>query len=55
VLFTSNTALNDRQLSKDKPEAQEKWATKKELQYELLSDPESKLIKRLGSFVAPNK
>ncbi|OCF31101.1 hypothetical protein I317_07632 [Kwoniella heveanensis CBS 569] len=41
-------------LSKDKPEAQQKWITKKELTYKLLCDPESKLIKRLGAFVAPN-
>lgn len=41
-------------LSKDSPESQDKWATKKTLQYELLCDPESKLIKKLGAFVAPN-
>ncbi|BEI93441.1 uncharacterized protein CcaverHIS019_0510690 [Cutaneotrichosporon cavernicola] len=36
-------------LSKDKPAAQLKWKTKKEFKYHLLSDPESKLIKRLGA------
>ncbi|CAK9785222.1 thioredoxin-like protein [Cutaneotrichosporon oleaginosum] len=41
-------------LSKDKPAAQLKWKTKKELKYHLLSDPESKLIKRLGAFIAPS-
>ncbi|WVR05814.1 hypothetical protein IAU60_002839 [Kwoniella sp. DSM 27419] len=41
-------------LSKDKPEAQQKWINKKELTYKLLCDPESKFIKRLGAFVAPN-
>ncbi|CAD6586104.1 MAG: hypothetical protein TREMPRED_004334, partial [Tremellales sp. Tagirdzhanova-0007] len=41
-------------LSKDKPEAQQKWITKRELNYKLLCDPESKLIKRLGAFVQPN-
>ncbi|BEJ10685.1 hypothetical protein CspHIS471_0101070 [Cutaneotrichosporon sp. HIS471] len=41
-------------LSKDKPAAQLKWKTKKEFKYHLLSDPESKLIKRLGAFVLPN-
>jgi peroxiredoxin Q/BCP len=41
-------------LSKDKPAAQLKWKTKKEFKYHLLSDPESKLIKRLGAFIAPN-
>ncbi|WVQ85427.1 hypothetical protein IAT38_007592 [Cryptococcus sp. DSM 104549] len=40
-------------LSKDKPEAQNKWKTKKSLTYSLLSDPESQLIKRLGAFVLP--
>lgn len=41
-------------LSKDSPASQDKWATKKTFQYELLCDPESKLIKKLGAFVAPN-
>ncbi|KAK8865863.1 hypothetical protein IAR55_001011 [Kwoniella newhampshirensis] len=40
-------------LSKDTPAAQQKWITKKELNYKLLCDPESKLIKRLGAFVLP--
>lgn len=31
------------------------WRTKKELNYSLLSDPESKFIKKLGAFVQPNK
>ncbi|RXK36020.1 peroxiredoxin Q/BCP [Tremella mesenterica] len=41
-------------LSKDKPEAQQKWIKKKDLNFKLLCDPESKLIKRLGAFVQPN-
>ncbi|WRT64066.1 uncharacterized protein IL334_000994 [Kwoniella shivajii] len=41
-------------LSKDKPEAQQKWITKKDLTYKILSDPQSQLIKRLGAFVLPN-
>lgn len=36
-------------LSADKPQAQDKWSTKKELQYTLLSDPERKLITALGA------
>ncbi|GMK59687.1 hypothetical protein CspeluHIS016_0802930 [Cutaneotrichosporon spelunceum] len=40
-------------LSKDKPAAQLRWKTKKTFQYHLLSDPENKLIKRLGAFVLP--
>lgn len=40
-------------LSKDTPTAQQKWKTKKSLTYHLLSDPKSKLIKRLGAFVPP--
>ncbi|WWD17953.1 hypothetical protein CI109_102398 [Kwoniella shandongensis] len=40
-------------LSRDTPAAQQKWITKKELNYKLLCDPESKLIKRLGAFVLP--
>jgi len=41
-------------LSKDKPEAQQKWKTKKNLNYSLLCDPQSQLIKRLGAFVLPS-
>ncbi|RSH81956.1 uncharacterized protein EHS24_008155 [Apiotrichum porosum] len=41
-------------LSKDKPAAQQKWIDKKDLNYKLLCDPESKLIKKLGAFVLPN-
>ncbi|AAW42425.2 hypothetical protein CNC04710 [Cryptococcus deneoformans JEC21] len=40
-------------LSKDTPTAQQKWKAKKSLNYHLLSDPKSKLIKRLGAFVPP--
>ncbi|WVN90304.1 uncharacterized protein L203_105540 [Cryptococcus depauperatus CBS 7841] len=40
-------------LSKDSPAAQEKWKIKKNLNYHLLCDPQSKLIKRLGAFVPP--
>ncbi|ORX35554.1 thioredoxin-like protein [Kockovaella imperatae] len=42
-------------LSKDKPAAQQRWKDKKELNYNLLCDPQSKLIKRLGAFLAPDK
>lgn len=31
------------------------WATKKSLNYSLLSDPSNQLIKKLGAFVQPNK
>ncbi|ORY26331.1 thioredoxin-like protein [Naematelia encephala] len=41
-------------LSKDKPAAQQRWIDKKELNYKLLCDPDSKLIKKLGAFVLPN-
>lgn len=35
-------------LSKDKPAAQAKWIKKKDLNYRLLCDPESKFIKKWG-------
>ncbi|GFZ46927.1 Peroxiredoxin [Saitozyma sp. JCM 24511] len=40
-------------LSRDEPKAQQRWKEKKGLNYRLLCDPESKLIKRLGAFVPP--
>ncbi|WOO83381.1 Peroxiredoxin bcp1 [Vanrija pseudolonga] len=40
-------------LSKDSPSAQQKWINKKELNYKLLCDPDSQLIKKLGAFIPP--
>ncbi|KAK4688216.1 thioredoxin-dependent peroxiredoxin, partial [Tremellales sp. Uapishka_1] len=40
-------------LSRDGSGPQKSWKTKHGLGYSLLCDPESKLIKRLGAFVAP--
>jgi peroxiredoxin Q/BCP len=42
-------------LSTDKPAAQDKWIQKKELNFPLLSDPNSELLKKLGAFTAPKK
>lgn len=36
-------------LSTDKPGAQMRWKTKRELKYSLLSDPDSSLLKALGA------